>query len=76
MIAGKGSFMGSVSGNSVPGGGAMSSTLQTAMTTAFTGVRNDVLANLEVAVPAALGIVAVVMAVKIGIKFFKSIANA
>ncbi len=54
----------------------MSETLRTAMTTAFTGVKNDVLANLEVAVPAALGIVAVVMAVKIGIKFFKSIANA
>ena len=49
--------------------------LKTALTTAFTQVKSDTLDILGVALPAALGIVAVIMAVKIGIKFFKSVAS-
>ena len=54
----------------------MSETVKTALTTAMTGVKNDVLSIIEVAVPAALAIVGVVMAIRIGINFFKSIASA
>lgn len=49
--------------------------LKTALTTAFNSVKTDTLDILGVALPAALGIVSVVMAVKIGIAFFKSIAT-
>jgi len=54
----------------------MSDSVKTALTTAFTGVKTDVLGIIEVAVPAGLAIVAVVMAIKIGVKFFKNIAHA
>ena len=54
----------------------MSESVKTALTTAFTGVKTDVLAIIEVAVPAALAIVAVIMAIKIGVGFFRSIARA
>jgi len=51
-------------------------TLKTSLTTAFTGVKTDTLDIMGVALPAALGIVSVVIAVRIGINFFKSIARA
>lgn len=51
-------------------------TLKTSLTTAFTQVKTDTLDILGVALPAALGIVAVVMSVRIGISFFKSVAQA
>lgn len=54
----------------------MSEAVKTALSTAMTGVKTDVLGIIEVAVPCALAIVGVVMAIKIGISFFKSIANA
>lgn len=54
---------------------AMSETVKTSLTTAMTGVKTDVLAVIEIAVPAALAIVAVAMAIKIGVRFFKSIAS-
>ncbi len=54
----------------------MSESVKTALTTAFTGVKTDVLSIIEVAVPAALAIVAVTMAIKIGVGFFRSIARA
>lgn len=57
------------------GGTAMES-LKTALTTAFDGVKSDALGIMGVALPAALGIVSAVLAVRIGIKFFKSVAKA
>ena len=54
----------------------MSEGVKTALTTAFTGVKTDVLSIVEIAVPAALAIVAVTMAIKIGVGFFRSIAKA
>lgn len=50
-------------------------TLVTALTTAFSGVNTNVMEILGVALPAGIGIVATVLAVKIGIKFFKNIAS-
>ena len=50
-------------------------TLKTSLTTAFGQVKTDSLDILAVALPAALGIVSVIMAVKIGISFFKSVAS-
>lgn len=54
----------------------MSESLKLALTTAMTTVKSDVLEIMEVAVPAALAVVGVVMAVKIGVNFFKSLATA
>ncbi|MGN0132907.1 MAG: hypothetical protein ACI4AA_10735 [Lachnospiraceae bacterium] len=54
----------------------MSESVKTALTTAMTGVKTDVLSIIEVAVPAALAIVGVVMAIRLGVRFFKSIATA
>ena len=54
----------------------MSEKIKNALTTAMTSVKTDVLDILEVAVPAALAVVGVVMAIKIGVKFFKSLASA
>ena len=51
-------------------------TLKTSLTTAFTQVKTDTLDIMGVALPAGLAIVSVVMAVRIGISFFKSIAQA
>lgn len=49
--------------------------LTTALSTAFAGVQTNVMDILGVALPAAIGIVATVLAIKIGIRFFKSISN-
>lgn len=54
----------------------MSESVKTALQTAMTGVKSDVLGIIEIAVPAALAIVAVVMSIKMGVRFFKSIASA
>ena len=54
----------------------MSESVKTALTTSMTTVKTDVLSIIEVAVPAALAIVGVVLAIKIGIRFFKSISAA
>ena len=45
------------------------------MTTAFTGVKNDMLATIAVALPIALVVVGAVMATRFGIKFFRQIAK-
>lgn len=47
----------------------------TEMNTAFTGVSTNVMTMLGKAAPAALGVVGTVLAVKIGIKAFKSMAG-
>ena len=53
----------------------MSENLSNALTVAFNGVKTDVLSTLEVALPAGLGIAAVILSIRIGISFFKSIAR-
>lgn len=54
----------------------MSEGVKTALQTAMTGVKNDVLGIIEVAVPAGLAITAVTMSIRMGIQFFKSVASA
>ena len=49
--------------------------LKTSLSTAFSSVKTDALDIIGVALPAGLGILSVVMAIKIGIKFFKSVAT-
>lgn len=48
---------------------------KTALTTAFDGVKQDVLDIIAVALPAALVIMGLGIAIKLGIKFFKRFAN-
>lgn len=49
--------------------------LKTALSTAFAGVKTDALDIIGTALPAGLGILSVIMAIKIGIKFFRSVAQ-
>lgn len=53
------------------GSGAMSDGMKTAIDTAFTGVKTDVLDVIGSALPIALAIVGVGIAITLGIKFFK-----
>ena len=50
-------------------------TMKTALTTAFTGIKEDVVALINIALPAALVIVGIGIAVTLGIKFFKKFAK-
>lgn len=53
----------------------MSDTVTTALNTAFNNVKTDYLSVLEKALPAGLSILAVTLAITLGIKFFKKIAS-
>lgn len=55
--------------------GAIPETVSTAFSTGITEIVEDVLAFVVVAVPAVLGLVGVVFAIKKGISFFKNLAN-
>ena len=54
----------------------MDEALKTAMTTAFTGVKTDVLDIIGTALPIALAIVGVGLAITLGIKFFKKTSKS
>lgn len=54
----------------------MDEALKTAMTTAFTGVKTDVLDIIGTALPIALAIVGVGLAITMGIKFFKKTSKS
>lgn len=53
----------------------MSETMTTAVNTAFTGVKTDVFDVMEKALPIALAILGVGLAITLGVKFFKKISN-
>lgn len=53
----------------------MSDVLKTALTTAFTSVQTDVTSMVELALPIGLGIMGLFMAIRLGIGFFRSVAN-
>ena len=55
--------------------GAIPETVSTAFSTGITEIVNDVLAFVVVAVPAVLGLVGAIFAIKKGIAFFKNLAN-
>jgi hypothetical protein len=46
-----------------------------AMETAFTAVRGDILSAIGIALPVGLGIMGTVIAIRFGIKFFKGVAK-
>lgn len=54
----------------------MDDALKTAMTTAFTGVKTDVLDIIGTALPIALAIVGIGLAITMGIKFFKKTSKS
>lgn len=60
----------------IKGGERMDEALKTAMTTAFTGVKSDVLDIIGAALPIALAIVGVGLAITLGIKFFKKTSKS
>lgn len=43
--------------------------------TAITAAKDQVLANVNGAIPIALGVMAVVLGIRLGVKFFKSIVS-
>ena len=53
----------------------MDEAILTAFTTATTTVQSDVTAMIVKALPAALSIMGLLMAIRIGVKFFKSVAK-
>ena len=59
----------------VKGAKQMSEALTTAISTAFTNVKSDVLDIFETAAPIGLVIMGVGLAIGLGVKFFKKIAK-
>lgn len=57
------------------GSGALTEAMKTALTNAFTAVSDDFMSVVAIALPVALGMVAVTMAVKYGVNFFKSVSK-
>lgn len=55
--------------------GNMSETMTTALNTAFTGVKTDVLSVIETSLPIGLAIFGTVLAISLGIKFFGRISK-
>lgn len=53
----------------------MNDTLTTAINTAFTAVKTDVITLFEKALPAGLSILGLSLAITLGVKFFKKIAS-
>lgn len=53
----------------------MGTEIQTALETAFTGVKTDVLSVITTALPIGLGIFAAFFGIKKGVGFFRSIAK-
>lgn len=49
--------------------------MKTALSDAFAGVGSDVTAIATTALPYAIGIAGLFLAVRLGVKFFKSVAN-
>lgn len=49
--------------------------MKTALSDAFTGVANDVISIATIALPVALSIAGLFIAVKLGVRFFKSVSN-
>ena len=54
----------------------MTESLTSAFTTAVGTVKTDVLTMIQTALPAGLAIMGIGLAVRIGINFFRSIANS
>lgn len=55
--------------------GMLTDAMKTAVTTALNGVSADVFDLMGIALPIGLGIAGVFLAIRLGINFFRSIAN-
>lgn len=55
--------------------GMMTEAMKNAVTTALNGISADVFEIMAVALPIGLGITGVFLAIRLGINFFRSIAN-
>lgn len=55
--------------------GMVTEAMKTAYTTALNGISADVFDMMAVALPIGLGIAGVFMAIRLGIRFFHSVAN-
>lgn len=55
--------------------GMMTDAMKQALTTAFNGISADVFEIMGVALPIGLGIAGVFIAIRLGINFFRGIAN-
>ncbi len=53
----------------------MSEAMKTAFSTAVDTIKTDVVSMITVALPAGLGIAGIMIAVRLGIRFFKTIAS-
>lgn len=49
--------------------------MKTALSDAFSGVASDVISIASIALPVALSIAGLFIAVRLGVKFFKSVSN-
>lgn len=55
--------------------GMLTDAMKTAVTTALNGISADVFDLMGIALPIGLGIAGVFMAIRLGIRFFHSVAN-
>lgn len=55
--------------------GMLTDAMKQALTSAFNGISADVFYIMGVALPVGLGIAGVFIAIKLGVRFFRSIAN-
>lgn len=53
----------------------MSESMTTAVKSAFSSIKTDVVSMMETALPVALAIVGIGLAVMLGVKFFKKISS-
>lgn len=55
--------------------GMMTTAMKEALTAAFNGISADVFEIIGIALPIGLGIAGVFLAIRLGVKFFRGIAN-
>ncbi len=55
--------------------GMLTDAMEQALTSAFNGISEDVFYIMGAALPVGLGIAGVFIAIKLGVRFFRSIAN-
>lgn len=53
----------------------MTEAMKTAFSTAVDGIKSDVLSMMSTALPAGLSIMGVMLALRLGVNFFRSIAS-
>ena len=75
LMAFVGVLTSTITANAEGAAGNIDSTMTTSLTTAFTAVKTDVVSIITTALPPALAIMGIGIAIMIGIKFFKRAAK-